>query len=57
MPHIVIRAAQNADAPSIAALLHELGYPSNTGEEVGDRLTWWSGRDYSALGYADRCGE
>jgi GNAT superfamily N-acetyltransferase len=45
MPHIDIRAAEKTDAPAITALLHELGYPSNTDEEVALRLTHWSGRD------------
>jgi GNAT superfamily N-acetyltransferase len=45
MPHTDIRAAEEADAPAITALLHELGYPSNTDEEVAGRLTHWSGRD------------
>ena len=40
-----IRPAEEADAPAIAALLHELGYPSNTDEAVSGRLTEWSGRD------------
>lgn len=43
--HWDIRPAEEGDAPAIAALLHELGYPSNTGEQVGSRLVQWSERD------------
>lgn len=39
-----IRLAERADAPAISALLHELGYPSNTEEEVIGRLARWSER-------------
>lgn len=45
MPHIDVRAAEKTDVPAITALLHELGYPSNTDDEVLSRLTRWSGRD------------
>src|SRR5438309_107361 len=40
-----VRPAARADAAAVTALLHELGYPSNTGEEVTRRLAEWSGRD------------
>ncbi|MFL6073163.1 MAG: GNAT family N-acetyltransferase [Mycobacteriales bacterium] len=40
-----VRPAERADAPTVNALLHELGYPSNTAEEVSGRLARWSGRD------------
>ena len=40
-----IRPAGQADAPAINVLLRELGYPSNTDEEVTGRLAQWSGRD------------
>lgn len=40
-----IRPAERADAPAVTTLLHELGYPSNTGEEVTGRLARWSERD------------
>jgi GNAT superfamily N-acetyltransferase len=40
-----VRPAMRADAPAVNALLHELGYPSNTEEEVAGRLARWSGRD------------
>jgi GNAT superfamily N-acetyltransferase len=40
-----VRPAARADAPALTTLLHELGYPSNTGEEVSGRLARWSGRD------------
>lgn len=40
-----IRPAEPVDAPAVTALLHELGYPSNTDEEVTARLADWSGRD------------
>jgi GNAT superfamily N-acetyltransferase len=40
-----VRPASRADAPAVNALLHELGYPSNTDEEVTERLSRWSGRD------------
>lgn len=39
-----IRPARPADAPAVTALLHELGYPSNTDEEVTGRLAQWSSR-------------
>src|SRR6478672_84834 len=40
-----IRPAEQADAPAVTALLHELGYPANTDEEVAERLAHWSGRE------------
>lgn len=40
-----IRPAVPGDAPAVSTLLHELGYPSNTEEEIGERLARWSGRD------------
>ncbi|MBW8804176.1 MAG: GNAT family N-acetyltransferase [Catenulisporales bacterium] len=40
-----IRPAERADAPAINTLLHELGYPSNTEQDVVGRLASWSGRD------------
>lgn len=40
-----IRPAAQADIPAITTLLHELGYPSNTDEDVSTRLTRWSGHD------------
>lgn len=40
-----IRPAEPADAPAVTILLHELGYPSNSEEEVTARLTRWSGVD------------
>ncbi len=40
-----VRPAGRADAPAVTALLHELGYPSNTDEELNERLARWSGRD------------
>lgn len=42
---LTIRPAEQADVPAITALLHELGYPSNTDDEVTVRLMRWSGRD------------
>src|SRR5882762_2520993 len=45
MAHLETRPAEGTDAPAITALLHELGYPSNTDDEVSDRLAWWSARD------------
>ena len=44
-----IRRARQADAPAITALLHELGYPSNTYDEVRERLDRWSARDDSSV--------
>ena len=40
-----VRLAGRADASAVTALLHELGYPSNTDKEVTGRLARWSGRD------------
>ncbi len=40
-----VRPAGPADAAAVTALLHELGYPSNTEAEVTQRLARWSGRD------------
>jgi GNAT superfamily N-acetyltransferase len=40
-----IRPARRTDTSAVTALLHELGYPSNTDEEVAGRLERWSGRD------------
>lgn len=40
-----IRPASPTDAAAINVLLHELGYPSNTEEEVIGRLASWSARD------------
>jgi GNAT superfamily N-acetyltransferase len=40
-----VRPAGRADAPAVNALLRELGYPSNTDEEINRRLARWSGRD------------
>ncbi len=40
-----VRPAGPADAAAINVLLHELGYPSNTDDEVSARLARWSGRD------------
>jgi GNAT superfamily N-acetyltransferase len=42
---VEVRLARRADAPAVNALLHELGYPSNTDEEVTGRLARWLGRD------------
>ncbi|MFL6112422.1 MAG: GNAT family N-acetyltransferase [Catenulispora sp.] len=40
-----IRPASPPDAAAINALLHELGYPSNSEQEVIGRLVSWSERD------------
>ena len=40
-----IRPSERTDTPAITALLHELGYPANTEEEVSARLARWSERD------------
>lgn len=45
MAHWEIRAAEKADAATITLLLHELGYPANADDEVGERLAQWSARD------------
>src|SRR5260221_10196155 len=42
---IEVRRAGQSDVPAVNALLHELGYPSNTEQEVTRRLAQWSGRD------------
>jgi GNAT superfamily N-acetyltransferase len=42
---VEVRPARLADAPAVTALLHELGYPSNSEEEVTARLARWSERD------------
>jgi len=40
-----VRPARQGEAPAVNALLHELGYPANTDEEVTERLARWSERD------------
>jgi GNAT superfamily N-acetyltransferase len=45
MSYRQIRPAGPADAPAVTKLLHQLGYPSNTADEVAGRLARWSGRD------------
>ncbi len=42
---IEVRPARQSDGLAVNALLHELGYPSNTEQEVAERLAQWSGRD------------
>lgn len=61
MPHIdastlEVRPAKRTDAPAITELVHELGYPSNTGEDVTRQLARWSGRD-DLLVLVAACGE
>ena len=47
-PLITVREAGEPDAPEIARLLGELGYPS-TAAEVGERLGYWSADPYSRV--------
>jgi GNAT superfamily N-acetyltransferase len=42
---IDVRPATPTDSPAVTALLHELGYPSNTEAEVAARLARWARRD------------
>jgi len=51
-PLIKVRDARETDAPAIARLLGELGYPS-TAEQVGERLAYWFGDPYSRILVAD----
>jgi GNAT superfamily N-acetyltransferase len=43
-----VRDARAADAPEIARLLGQLGYPA-TAAEVGERLAYWFGDPYSKV--------
>jgi GNAT superfamily N-acetyltransferase len=54
-PLITVREAGESDAPEIARLLGELGYPS-TAAEVGERLAYWLGDPYSRVLVADSLG-
>jgi GNAT superfamily N-acetyltransferase len=53
---LAIRAAGPADAPRLAALLTQLGYPVSE-DEVSHRLTYWLGDSLSLVIVADRAGE
>jgi GNAT superfamily N-acetyltransferase len=53
---LTIRAARRADAESIAALLGELGYPSDA-PQVERRLEWIASDEASQLFVADVDGE
>jgi GNAT superfamily N-acetyltransferase len=42
---LTVRAPSPDDAPAVNALLHELGYPANTEQEVARRMARWSDCD------------
>ncbi|MEJ3655576.1 GNAT family N-acetyltransferase [Actinomycetes bacterium KLBMP 9759] len=42
---LAVRPAEATDVPALTTLTHELGYPSNTEDEVAARLASWSARD------------
>jgi GNAT superfamily N-acetyltransferase len=53
---ITVREAVPDDAPRLAALLTQLGYPA-TSEEVGDRLGYWLPDPMSCVLVTDQDGE
>ena len=54
-PDVAIREAEPDDRHQIAALLTQLGYPS-TGDEVGQRLTYWLPDPMSVILVAEQAG-
>jgi GNAT superfamily N-acetyltransferase len=54
-PLISVRDARESDAPEIARLLGQLGYPS-TAAEVAERLAYWFGDPYSKVLVAGSAG-
>jgi GNAT superfamily N-acetyltransferase len=55
-PPPVIRPAGPQDAPGVAALLAELGYPGGSAEQVRDRLARWAGAKNAVVLVADVAG-
>lgn len=51
--NLVIREVTQADAPQVAALLTQLGYPSSTAD-VTSRLAYWQGDPTSLILLAER---
>jgi ribosomal protein S18 acetylase RimI-like enzyme len=52
-----VRPAQPGDAPQVAALLVELGYPDNPAAEIRQRLAMWERETASLALVAERQGQ
>jgi ribosomal protein S18 acetylase RimI-like enzyme len=52
-----VRPARPEDAADVAALLHELGYPENSVEDVRQRIAMWPQQSRGEVLVAERSGE